>query len=299
MRLVTHLTPATCFTTVGATVPLGRAMSALCWNSCSALLNESAFDAEITVQVLLLRVLEVGGDSIESNPSVPCRGHALLVNAARDQVLAVETAPICHVVALIAEAGARVLICVLIPSLLSALANAFLHKEIVTDALSAQVLRLTRGAARDGCSARDANPFIQIVALFALHAAVLVALTALAMLDEPALLALAVADEVIFTALLAAASGACLALPSKSLLATNALSVKTEVTFLTLLTLQPIVTLFAVDVYIFGALLACAILDEGALDATLVCKGEESKQDTHGSHNNCDHEDSEQVITPH
>lgn len=276
--MVALLTLATGLATVGTTVPLGSAMGALCRNTLrAAFFNKSAFNAEVAVQVLLPRVLEIGGEGIERNSSVPRRGHTLFVSAPGDEVLAIQTALVSHVVAVVAKACTRLLVCVLVASFFSALANASIHVEVVTHALGALILRIASGAARNSLATRNTNSLIQIVAIFALHAPVLIALTSFAVFDKPAFLALAVADKVVLTALLAAASRAILALPSKPLLATDALAVQTKVAFLALLALQAIVALLAIDVHELGALLASAILDEGSLDTALVCKREEAK----------------------
>ena len=65
---------------------------------------------------------------------------------------------------------------------------------------------------------------------------------------------------------------------------------------LALLALEAVVALFAVDVDEVGAGATEAVLDEGALDATLIGEGEHAEQDAGGRHDHRDHEDSEEVV---
>lgn len=90
------------------------------------------------------------------------------------------------------------MVCVLVASLLSALANTVLNEEIVTDTLGTLVFRLALATARDCLLTRLADSFVQVVAVFALLTAVFETLAVLAVLSESALYALSIADKEFF-----------------------------------------------------------------------------------------------------
>ena len=137
MGLVAPLASASVVSAVGAALPPRRAMRALDCVVIAALVHKSAVDALIALQKVLSCAKACR--LIERYSGVRCCLNALF--ATRHHVRTSLTTFRSHVVAIVAHAGTRHLVCVLVLASLSADAQPVLYGQVLTGTLSALIVR--------------------------------------------------------------------------------------------------------------------------------------------------------------